>query len=394
MSLLQKINIKPIFNNRLKGDAIIWAIVIVLSLISLIAIYSSTGSLAYRMKDGHAEVYLIKRLFIVAIGLLIMFVAHNINYTLYKKYAFIALMVGVGLLLYTIVSGGVNLNNASRWVQVPLVNVTFQASDFAKLALFVFLAAQLSKMQNVQGDLKKIIVRIFLPVGIVCLLIARDNMSTALLIGVSCGIMFFIGRIQWKYILGLVGVLILVISLAVMFSPRAVTWKNRILNFTGAAKSEQSYKAPENYQVTQGKIAIAKGGLFGKGPGNSTQRNFLPHSYSDYIYSIIIEEYGLIIGGMGMIFLYLLFLWRSIIIFRKCPYAFGSFLAVGLSFSLVFQAFVNMAVNVNLFPVTGLTLPLVSKGGSSVWFTCLTIGIILSVSKFVEENYKKKQIES
>jgi cell division protein FtsW len=384
MSLLQKINIKPFFTDRLKGDAIIWAIVIVLALISLIAIYSSTGSLAYRMKDGHAEVYLLKRLFIVAIGLLIMFVAHNINYTLYKKYAFVALMVGIALLLYTIISGGVNLNNASRWIAVPIVNVTFQASDFAKLALFVFLAAQLSKMQSVQGDFKKIVLRIFLPVGIVCLLIARDNMSTALLIGVSCGIMFFIGRIQWKYIFGLIGVLVLVVGLAVMFSPRATTWKNRLTNFAGGENTEVSY------QTMQSKIAIAKGGLVGKGPGSSTQRNFLPHSYSDFIYSIIIEEYGLIIGGMGMIFLYLLFLWRSIIIFRKCPYAFGSFLAVGLSFSLVFQAFVNMAVNVNLLPVTGLTLPLVSKGGSSVWFTCLTIGIILSVSKFVEENHKNK----
>ncbi len=393
MSLLQKINIKPVFTNRLKGDAIIWAIVIVLALISLIAIYSSTGSLAYRFKDGHAEVYLVKRFFIVAVGLLIMYVAHNINYTQYKKYAFVALVVGMLLLLYTIISGGVNLNNASRWIAVPFVNVTFQASDFAKLALFVYLAGQLSKMQNVQGDFKRIVFRVFLPVGLVCLLIARDNMSTALLIGVSCGIMFFIGRIQWKYILGLVGVLVVVISLAVMFSPRAVTWKNRLLNFAGGAKTEMAYGASENYQVTQGKIAIANGGLLGKGPGNSTQRNFLPHSYSDYIYSIIIEEYGLIIGGMGMIFLYLLFLWRSIIIFRKCPYAFGSFLAVGLSFSLVFQAFVNMAVNVNLFPVTGLTLPLVSKGGSSVWFTCLTIGIILSVSKFVEENYKGKTLK-
>ncbi len=386
MSLLQKINIKPIFNDRFKGDAIIWAIVIVLALISLIAIYSSTGSLAYRMKDGHAEVYLIKRLFIVAIGLLIMFVAHNINYTLYKKFAFVSLIVGIALLAYTLLSGGVTLNSAARWIAVPFINVTFQASDFAKLALFVFLAAQLSKMQTVQGDFKKIIFRVFLPVGIVCFLIAMANMSTALVIGVCCGIMFFIGRIQWKYIFGLIGVLVLVVGTAVMFSERATTWKNRLTNFAGGAETEESY------QVTQAKIAIAKGGLFGKGPGNSTQRNFLPHSYSDFIYSIIIEEYGLLLGGIGMIFLYLLFLWRSIIIFRKCPYAFGSFLAVGLSFSLVFQAFVNMAVNVNLFPVTGLTLPLVSKGGSSVWFTCLTIGIILSVSKFVEENYKENKL--
>ncbi len=384
MNLREKFNTKALINHA-KGDTIIWAIVIVLCLISLIAIYSSTGSLAYRMKDGHAEVYLIKRFFIIIIGLIIMYLSHNINYTFYKKYALLGLAGGIILLAYTLLSGGVNLNNASRWVAIPFVNVTFQSSDFAKLALFVFLAAQLSKMQNVQGDVKRVILRIFLPVGAVCFLIAMANLSTALVIGVCCGIMFFIGRIQWKYIFGLMGVMVVVVAVAFMFSARATTWKNRLTSFGGGADTEESY------QVTQAKIAIAKGGLFGKGPGNSTQRNFLPHSYSDFIYSIIIEEYGLILGGIGMMFLYLLFLWRSIIIFRKCPYAFGSFLAVGLSFSLVFQAFVNMAVNVNLFPVTGLTLPLVSKGGSSVWFTCLTIGIILSVSKFVEENYSLRQ---
>jgi len=380
MNWLKNIDTKSLI--RTKGDTIIWAIVIVLCLISLIAIYSSTGSLAYRMKGGHAEVYLIKRFFIVAIGLFIMYLAHNINYTLYKKYARLALLLSILLLAYTLFSGGVNLNNASRWVAIPFVNVTFQSSDFAKLALFVFLAAQLSKMQQVQGDLRQVLWKVFIPVGIVCFLIAMANLSTALVIGVCCGIMFFIGRIQWKYIFGLIGVLAIVVATAFLFSERATTWKNRLSSFSGA-------DTEESYQVTQAKIAIAKGGLFGKGPGNSTQRNFLPHSYSDFIYSIIIEEYGLLLGGLGMILLYLLFLWRSIVIFRKCPYAFGSFLAVGLSFSLVFQAFVNMAVNVNLFPVTGLTLPLVSKGGSSVWFTCLTIGIILSVSKFVEENYKE-----
>jgi cell division protein FtsW len=291
--------------------------------------------------------------------------------------------LSIPLLLYTLFFG-TSLNEGSRWITLPGVGITFQTSDLAKLALFMFLARQLSRMQNDLDNLKRVALNIFLPVIVICGLIAMANLSTALMIAMSCGVLFFIGRIRTKHLFLLGATAILLFGILFTVSKvtgfgRAGTWEKRIENFSSDDKDDVPY------QVLQAKIAIANGGVSGKGPGNSSQRNFLPHPYSDFIYSIIIEEYGLLFGGFGLIFLYLLFLWRSIILFRKCPFAFGAFLAVGLSFTLVFQAFLNMAVNVNLVPVTGLTLPLVSMGGSSIWFTCLAIGIILSVSRFVED---------
>jgi cell division protein FtsW len=369
--------------NRTKGDKIIWGVVILLALISLMAVYSATGSLAYRMQKGHTEVYLVKQLFVLLFGLVIVFVAHKVNYTIYAKLAVVLFWVSVPLLIYTLFFG-TTLNEGSRWIRLPLVGVTFQTSDLAKLGLFMFLARQLSRKQHVIQDFKKGFIHIIWPVVLICALIAPANLSTALMIGLTCVMLFFIGRVKISHLLilafGGIGLIALLfgISKATGFG-RATTWEQRIKDFSSDDKKDVPY------QVLQAKIAIANGGLTGKGPGNSSQRNFLPHPYSDFIYSIIIEEYGLLFGGVGLIFLYLLFLWRSILIFRRCPYAFGAFLAVGLSFTLVFQAFLNMAVNVNLVPVTGLTLPMISMGGSSIWFTCLAIGIILSVSRFVEE---------
>lgn len=368
--------------NRTKGDRIIWGVVIVLSLVSIMAVYSSTGSLAYRLNKGHTEIYLIKQIGTLLAGMGIIYFSHKLKYTVYSKIAIILFAISIPLLFYTLFFG-TTLNEGSRWIRVPVVGVTFQTSDLAKLGLFMFLSRQLSKIQNDLDNLKKIAINIFLPVIVICGLIALANLSTALMIAFSCGVLFFIGRIQFKHllILGLAGIVLF--ASIFLFSKgtgigRAATWEARIKNF----KSDKKDDVP--FQVQQAKIAIAQGMLFGKGAGNSSQRNFLPHPYSDMIYPIIIEEYGLI-GGFGLLFLYLLFLWRSILIFRRCPFAFGAFLAVGLSFTLVFQAFLNMGVAVNLLPVTGLTLPLVSMGGSSIWFTCFTIGIILSVSKFVEE---------
>jgi cell division protein FtsW len=368
--------------NKTKGDRIIWGVVIVLSLVSIMAVYSSTGSLAYRLNKGHTEIYLIKQIGTLLAGMGIIYFSHKLKYTVYSKIAIILFAISIPLLFYTLFFG-TTLNEGSRWIRVPVVGVTFQTSDLAKLGLFMFLSRQLSKIQNDLDNLKKIAINIFLPVIVICGLIALANLSTALMIAFSCGVLFFIGRIQFKHllILGLAGIVLF--ASIFLFSKvtgigRAATWEARIKNF----KSDKKDDVP--FQVQQAKIAIAQGMLFGKGAGNSSQRNFLPHPYSDMIYPIIIEEYGLI-GGFGLLFLYLLFLWRSILIFRRCPFAFGAFLAVGLSFTLVFQAFLNMGVAVNLLPVTGLTLPLVSMGGSSIWFTCFTIGIILSVSKFVEE---------
>lgn len=368
--------------HKTKGDRIIWGVVIVLSLVSLMAVYSATGSLAYRMHKTN-EFYLVKQLGTLLAGLAIIYLAHRIKYTVYSQLAVLFFALSIPLLLYTLFFG-TSLNEGSRWITLPGVGITFQTSDLAKLALFMFLARQLSRMQNDLDNLKRVALNIFLPVIVICGLIAMANLSTALMIAMSCGVLFFIGRIRTKHLFLLGATAILLFGILFTVSKvtgfgRAGTWEKRIENFSSDDKDDVPY------QVLQAKIAIANGGVSGKGPGNSSQRNFLPHPYSDFIYSIIIEEYGLLFGGFGLIFLYLLFLWRSIILFRKCPFAFGAFLAVGLSFTLVFQAFLNMAVNVNLVPVTGLTLPLVSMGGSSIWFTCLAIGIILSVSRFVED---------
>lgn len=370
--------------HKTKGDKVIWAIVVILSLVSVLAVYSSTGSLAYRLQKGHTEYYLFKQLSVLALGIIIIYFAHRVNYTVYSRLAVFLFLLSIPLLMYTLVFGS-NINDASRWIRLPVINLTFQTSDMAKLALFMYVSRQLSRKQDIIKDLKKGFLPIIIPVGIICLLIMPANMSTALLLGASCLMLCFIGRISIKYLLATVGIgvagigLVIIVVLATgIGGGRVQTWKSRMQHFGHHEKSE------EPYQVQQAKIAIANGGIFGRGPGNSEQRNFLPHPYSDFIYAIIIEEYGMI-GGFLMIAFYMIFLFRSIRIFKRCPYAFGAFLALGLSFTLVIQALANMAVNVNLFPVTGVTLPLVSMGGTSIWFTSLAIGIILSVSRNVEE---------
>ncbi len=301
--------------------------------------------------------------------------------------------VSVPLLLYTLLFGA-KINDGARWIKLPVINLTFQASDLAKLALFMFLARMLSlKQQNIK-DLRKGFVPVLIPVFITCALIAPANLSTALMLGATCCILFFIGRVQVKHILmligaGIIGIVLLFAVCKTFNIGRAATWEKRIADFRGGSKADGS-KKEDVYQVLQGKIAIANGGVFGLGPGHSKQRDYLPEAYSDFIFCSIIEEYGLV-GGAVVILLYLLFLWKSITIFRRCPYAFGAFLAVGLSITLVFQAMLNMAVNVHLVPVTGLTLPMISMGGSSIWFTSIAIGIILSVSRNVDEMEGKKK---
>ncbi|MCX8471316.1 MAG: hypothetical protein RLZZ118_1340 [Bacteroidota bacterium] len=374
---------------RTHGDRIIWGTVISLCLVSLLVVYSATGALAYKMRGGHTEYYLFKQLGVFLLGFVIMWAAHRVNYTVYRRIAVLLFAISIPLLIYTLIAGR-NLNGAARWVSIPGIGLTFQSSDFAKLGLFMFVARQLSTFQNQIHDFKTVAINIFLPVGIIVLLIAPANLSTALMLSITSTLLFFIGRVYMKHlailaIAGIIGLLCIYGISKITGKGRAATWEQRISDFGKRDSIDQ-----QPFQVLQAKIAIAKGGFFGVGPGNSTQRNFLPESFSDMVYPIIIEEYG-IFGGLVVIFLYLLFLWRSIVLFRRCPYAFGAFLAIGLSFTLVFQAMLNMAVGVNLVPVTGLTLPLISMGGSSVWFTSLTIGIVLSVSKYVEEMEGHKQ---
>lgn len=393
---------------KTKGDKVIWALVILLALVSLLAVYSATGSLAYKNYKGNTEVYLFKQVAFIIVGIAVVYFAHLVNYTLYSRVATIMFLLVIPLLVYTLFFG-VRMNEGSRWIRLPLINMTMQTSDLAKLALFMYLARLLSKKQEVIKSFKKGFLPVMTPVAIVCLLIAPANLSTALLLGASCLMLLFIGRARTKHILmtmGLAMIPILFLIIAAVASHnagdeevaaekktssglfgRVQTWIGRVENFMYGGKEADN---DEMYQVNQAKIAIAEGGLLGVGPGNSTTRDYLPQAYNDFIFAIIIEEYGFI-GGAFIVFIYLVFLYRCIRIFKRCPYAFGAFLALGLSFTLAIQAIANMAVTVNLFPVTGVTLPLVSMGGSSFIFTCLAIGIILSVARNVEQLEGEKQ---
>lgn len=392
---------------KTKGDKVIWALVVLLTLVSLLAVYSATGSLAYKNYRGNTEIYLLKQVIFILAGIMVIYFAHLVNYTYYSKAAKIAFLISLPLLFYTLFFG-VKMNEGSRWIRLPLLNMTMQTSDFARLALFMYLARLLSKKQNVIKDFKKGFIPVVTPVAITCALIAPANLSTALLLGASCLLLLFIGRVNTRHIGLVVGValipVVLLVAAAVIrhgktkgdetevvsrkssssIFGRVDTWIGRVESFIYGSKEVDEGA----YQVSQAKIAISKGGVFGVGPGNSTTRDYLPQAYNDFIYAIIIEEYGLL-GGAFIMFIYLVFLYRCIRIFKKCPYAFGAFLALGLSFTLAIQAVANMAVTVNLFPVTGVTLPLVSMGGTSFIFTCLAIGIILSVARNVEQQEGK-----
>lgn len=376
--------------NHIKGDKVIWTVVLILSIFSLLAVYSSTGTLAYRYQNGNTEYYLIKHFIILLFGLGLMYAAHLIKYTYYSRLSQLSIFVAIPLLLLTLFSG-TNVNEASRWLTLPVINLTFQSSDFAKLALILYVARLLSKKQDQIKDFKSAFAPIMLPIILVCSLILPANFSTSAVLFATCMVMLFIGRINIKYILSLLGIGILLLGLFIgilMNMPnqgRLGTWKNRVENFISGDKEG-------NYQVEQAKIAISTGGIVGKFPGNSTQRNFLPHPYSDFIFAIIIEEYGLI-GGIIIVLMYLILLFRGVRIVTRAPGSFGAFVTFGCCFSLVFQAFINIAVAVNLLPVTGQPLPMVSMGGTSIWFTGIAIGIMLSVSKETGKENSSSDIE-
>lgn len=393
---------------RTRGDKFIWGIVVLLSLASILVVYSATGSLAYKMYKGNTSIYLFKQVSFTMIGVLLIYFLHRINYTLFSRVATILFLLSIPLLIYTLFFGA-KINDGSRWIKLPIINLTIQTSDLAKLALFMYISRMLSKKQEMIKDFKKGFLPVVIPVLIICALIMPANLSNALLTGATSLLLMFIGRVSIRHILLTIGVALIPVALIVLVAVvtydgkqkednkkttaaekvksfgRFGTWVKRVQDFVYAKDTETPY------QVQQAKIAIANGSvLVGLGPGNSRQRNFLPQAYNDFIYSIIIEEYGLL-GGAFMIFIYLVFLFRCIRIFRRCPYAFGAFLALGLSFTLVIQAVANMAVNVNIVPVTGVTLPLVSMGGSSFLFTCAAIGLILSVARNVEQQEGKVQ---
>lgn len=376
---------------NLQGDIVIWMIVLFISIFGMLAVYSSTGTLAFAKQGGNTEFYLLKQGIMLILGLFIMWLAHLLDYKYYSRLSQILLWISIPLLVYTLLFG-INVNDARRWISIPLIGLSFQTSDVAKIALIMYIARFLSRKQDNIKDKKSTLYPILLSIILVCGLIAPSNLSTALVLFATSILLLFIGRIPVSSILvlSLAAVVIFgIMVFVIMQMPgqgRVQTWKTRIENFREKENSEA------NYQAVQAKIAIARGGVIGAGPGKSSQKNYLPSPYADFIFAIIIEEYGLT-GALILIFLYLLFLFRCIRIVIKSPKAFGALLSAGLAFSLVIPAFINMGVAVNIFPVTGLPLPLVSMGGTSTIFTSLAFGIILSVSRNIE-NDETKNIEN
>jgi len=363
--------IKKWVDKNLQGDPVIWIIVFALSLISILVVYSATGTLAYRRMEGNTEYYLMKHTALILLSFFAMWVAHKIDYRYYSKLSKLALWVSVPLLIYAWRSG-VNINDASRWITIPIINQVFQPSDLAKLALITSLAAMLARRQQNIEDFKESLIPMLLWCGVICGLIGLTNLSTALLLFATCMLLMFIGRVPVKYLAMLVVVGVLAGSVAVSLGQRGGTAISRLESFF--IKKEIPFQAEQSY------IAISTGGITGKGPGQSDRRNFLPHPYSDFIFAIIVEEYGLI-GALFVIALYLALLYRGMVTVANSQRAYGGLLSAGLSFAIVIQAMVNMGVAVGLGPITGLPLPLVSMGGTSLLFTGISLGIILSVSR-------------
>jgi len=372
--------------NNLKGDRFIWLIFMFLAFASILAVYSSIGSMAYQQRGGNTEFYLLQHLLYLGFGMGLMIVCSRMHYMNFSKLAPILIIVAIFLLIYTLIFG-LEINDAKRWLEIPMLDKTVQTSDFAKIALIIFLARELAKRQNNIKDFKYAFLPIILPVGLVCMLIGSEDLSTAALLFATCFLMMMVGRVSLKYMGLTIMVGIILLSLLVLIGTafpeyvRLETWMSRVNEFMTDPNG--------GYQIQNSKIAIANGGIFGEGPGNSMQRNYLPFPYADFIYAIICEEYGILGSGI-ILFLYLWLLLRCTAIVTKCPKSFGALLAMGLGLNIVIQAFANMAVSVHLVPVTGLTLPIISMGGTSLVLTCVAIGIILSVSRYVED-YKTEQ---
>lgn len=380
-----------------KGDKVLWYVVIMLMIASVMVVYSSTGRLAYNEQDGNTLFYLMKQLFIVGGCFGVMFIMQSINYRYFNKYAGVILLISLGFLLYAAV-GGTNINGAGRWIRIPLIGLTFQPSELAKIAIMMYTARILTLSQTDKYCDDRALEKFLIYVGPIIFVIFLDNFSTSALVGFVCLILFMIGRLRWK-LLGItfgaaVGAVALVLLLGI-FVPQVKEWGrvgtmvSRITEFSQGGDEVEGY----SFQSTQAKIAVAKGGLFGVGPGNSVQRNFLPHPYSDFIYAIIIEEYGWIGGGFIML-LYLIILFRVGVIVRRCTRIYPALLVTGLGLTIVLQAIIHMGVCVGLFPVTGQTLPLISLGGTSMLFTSASFGVILSISHTFSEEGEAEEKEA
>lgn len=382
------------FTSRFKGDKWIWFVIIILSLIGILAVYSATGTLAFSKQGGNTEWYFLRHTGFLLIGLGLLYFTHLIPFSYYSRISQIFLWISIGLLGLTLAIGS-EINNATRVIPIPGLGITFQPSDMAKLFLVMYISRYLSKNQE-EIDSPRVFWTTLFYILMVVGLIAPENLSTSLVVFLTAALLMFIGRVNFKYMMylsfsgvGLISLLVVVllnINTDGMESSRIPTWKKRIETFMGKDDGQG------NYQQLQSKIAVATGGVFGKGPGNSTQRNYLPHPYSDFIYAIIVEEYGLL-GGLIVTGCFLILVYRCLKIVVESPRAFGALVAMGLGLSMSLQAFVNMGVAVGMLPVTGLTIPLVSMGGTSLFMNSIGFGIILGISKYIEEE-KKQQSEA
>lgn len=367
--------------NKLKGDKIIWILIFLLSLVSIVAVYSASSSLAFRMKAGNTESYLFRHTLLLILGVLIVYVVHLINYRIFARITNTLLLISVPLLMYTVVSGR-EVNEASRWINV--FGQSFQPSDLAKIALIMYLAKLLTLRQGVIKDFTEGFLPAIFWVCIICGLIAPTNLSTAMVLFTASLVVMFISGVEIKYIglllvIGLFGIMLLFST-----AKRATTWSSRLKAYKEQLVAHEDGTYEGSYQALQSNIAVATGGFFGKGAGRSVQRNYLPLAFSDFIFAIIIEEYGLL-GGIVVLCLYLTLLFRTVMIVTVSK-TYGALVASGLAFMMVLQAFINMGVTVGLLPVTGLTLPWISMGGTSIFFTGFSLGLILSVSRDAMEN--------
>ena len=376
--------------DRLEGDKAIWMVVLILSIWSLLSVYSSISFLAVKA-GGNSTKFLTKQGILLMMGLGVIYIVHRINYKYFARLANVVYGLAVIALVLTLVAGS-DINDAKRWLEIPFVGLTLQTSDFAKVALVMWVAKELHLRREYLDDFRNEVVPILIRIALVCGLILPADLSTALMLGAVTVGMMFVGGVP---ISGLfrIGGLAMALGMGIygvgkvspkMF-PRFGTWTNRIEQHIGFTTGGADHVATEGeYQIELAQVAIHNGGLFPSGPGTGTSRNYLPHPYSDMIYAFIIEEWGAIIGGLGLLLIYLIFLYRTILTAKKCDRPFGSYLAMGLGMMITLQALINMAVAVRLFPTTGQPLPLVSYGGTSILFTCLAIGMILAVSRSPE----------
>ena len=372
-------------NSFFRGDIVLWCIITLLAIFSFLPVFSASSNLAFVIGKGTPMGYLSKHFIIMTFGFLLVYVFHKIPFIYFKGISVLMIPVVFVLLIYTASQGNIiSGSNANRWIQIPVIGFSFQTSSLASMVLMMYIAHYISKNQNNIIKFGSSFWSLWLPVIGILVLIFPSNFSTAIILFSMVIMLLFVGGYPLKYLF-FISTSVLLVFIFFVFTAKAFpdvipnrvdTWANRITNFNSGEKSE-------NYQIERSKIAIASGGIYGKGAGKSVMKNFLPQSSSDFIYAIIIEEYGLI-GGVILIILYMLLLFRIVVIFHKSESLFGKLLVVGLGVPIVFQAFINIGVTVQLFPVTGQTLPLVSSGGTSAWMNFIAIGIILSVSNSIK----------